>query len=594
MRTLVQRNRIVLACRVAAVALVAGAGAGCSSGFSRFEQSLYSSDAVPTANTQYGAAQPYPGDVDPTATASINRFGRGPVPAENVAANGVSDHVGYDPAGGYQQQPVYTPPQTQRYEPAAAAPLVQRGNLASPISNAPAYNKAPLLAPQTEARRPAIVDPVKTAAIRSEAERLPQTQATAVRNNIAETQANAKARIAQTKAAQAKIPQAQPVVVAETQKIVQSVPQKPTMPDRGWTSTGGTSIQMREGETLYNLSKRYGVPVSAILAANNLKDASTVKAGQQIIVPTYVYSRNAPISAPDNDPGTVNASSARGELTVPQPQQIAAVDSKVDENGERDDPRYKAKRRVQDAPDSQVPDYSVTTGSVSKPNTVSVISGDSLAKIAKKHGVSVADLKAANGLTSDNLKIGQVLKLPGAQKMAQASPAGGVDPIVTGTAKTQTSGVSPKPYVKPQGETAQKLASNDQPAPARTGIEEFRWPVRGRVISNFGEKTANGRNDGIDISVPEGTAVKAAENGVIVYAGDELEGLGNLVLVRHADGWVSAYAHNKAIDVKRGDEVKRGQTIARSGRTGSAEMPKLHFELRKSSTPVDPLKHLGG
>jgi murein DD-endopeptidase MepM/ murein hydrolase activator NlpD len=88
--------------------------------------------------------------------------------------------------------------------------------------------------------------------------------------------------------------------------------------------------------------------------------------------------------------------------------------------------------------------------------------------------------------------------------------------------------------------------------------------------------------------------VKATENGVVVYAGNELEGLGNLVLVRHADGWVSAYAHNKEIDVKRGEEVRRGQTIARSGRTGSTDMPKLHFELRKNSTPVDPLKHLGG
>ncbi len=587
MRSLVQRNRLVLACRVAALALVAGAGAGCSSGFTRFDQSLYTSDAVPTANTQYGAAQPYPGDVDPTSTASINRFGRGPVPAENVAANGVADHTGYNPAGGYPQSQTYTPPPVQSYQQSEPATQIQRGNLDSPIANALAYKKAPLLAPQTEARRPAIVDPVSTSAIGKDVEKFPQTQATAVRNKVVETRTSTQAT------AQAKIAETKTVVADETQKVAQLAPQKPAMPDRGWTATGGTSIQMREGETLYNLSKRYGVPVSAILAANNLKDASSVKAGQQIIVPNYVYSRSAPVSAPDNDPSTLKASSARGEMAGQQPYPVAAVDSKADEDGERNDPRYKAKRKVQDAPDQQLPDYSVTTGSVNKPASVTVVSGDSLAKIAKKHSVSVADLKSANGLTNDNLRIGQVLKLPGAQKMAQAGPVGGVDPIVTGTANLQGAD-GPKPYVKPNSEPMQKLASTDKAAPARTGIEEFRWPVRGRVISNFGEKTSNGRNDGIDISVPEGTAVKAAENGVVVYAGDELEGLGNLLLVRHADGWVSAYAHNKSLDVKRGEEVKRGQTIARSGRTGSAEMPKLHFELRKSSTPVDPLKHLGG
>ena len=111
----------------------------------------------------------------------------------------------------------------------------------------------------------------------------------------------------------------------------------------------------------------------------------------------------------------------------------------------------------------------------------------------------------------------------------------------------------------------------------------FRWPVQGRIISEFGTKPDGGHNDGINVAVPAGTSVKAAENGVVAYAGDELKGYGNLVLVRHSNNWVSAYAHNEEILVKRGDQVRRGQVIAKAGRTGQVNQPQLHFELRKGS-----------
>ena len=120
----------------------------------------------------------------------------------------------------------------------------------------------------------------------------------------------------------------------------------------------------------------------------------------------------------------------------------------------------------------------------------------------------------------------------------------------------------------------------------------MRWPVRGRVVEGYG-RTAGGRvNDGIDIAVPEGTSVKAAENGVVIYAGDGLKEFGNTVLVRHEDGLVSVYGHASELTVKRGDKVRRGQEIARSGMSGSADTPKLHFEVRKDSAPVDPAKFL--
>ena len=120
----------------------------------------------------------------------------------------------------------------------------------------------------------------------------------------------------------------------------------------------------------------------------------------------------------------------------------------------------------------------------------------------------------------------------------------------------------------------------------------FRWPVEGRIIGNFGERTELGVNDGIDISAPEGTPVKAVEGGTVVYSGDELSDFGNLILLSHSDGWVSAYAHSSENRVRRGDTVTRGQVIALSGKTGKATTPKLHFELRRDSRPVDPVQYL--
>ena len=102
------------------------------------------------------------------------------------------------------------------------------------------------------------------------------------------------------------------------------------------------------------------------------------------------------------------------------------------------------------------------------------------------------------------------------------------------------------------------------------------------------------QNDGINVAVPEGTPIKAAEDGVVAYAGNELKGYGNLVLVRHANGFVTAYAHASEMMVKRGETVKRGQVIAKAGQTGNVTAPQLHFEIRKGSTPVDPTQYLTG
>lgn len=138
----------------------------------------------------------------------------------------------------------------------------------------------------------------------------------------------------------------------------------------------------------------------------------------------------------------------------------------------------------------------------------------------------------------------------------------------------------------------QQRAVVKAPQVATADAATFRWPVRGRIISDFGVKPGGSKNDGINLAVPSGTDIKAAEDGTIVYAGNELKGFGNLVLIRHDNGWVSAYAHNKELKVRRGDVVRRGQTIAMAGATGSVTQPQLHFELRKDNKPVDPMSHL--
>jgi len=127
---------------------------------------------------------------------------------------------------------------------------------------------------------------------------------------------------------------------------------------------------------------------------------------------------------------------------------------------------------------------------------------------------------------------------------------------------------------------------------AANGVPAFRWPARGRVIANFGAKVNGASSDGIDLAVPEGTPVRASEDGVVAYSGSELKGYGNLVLVRHANGFVTAYAHASELLVKRNDQVRKGQVIAKSGQTGTASSPQLHFEIRKNSAPVDPVQFL--
>jgi murein DD-endopeptidase MepM/ murein hydrolase activator NlpD len=154
---------------------------------------------------------------------------------------------------------------------------------------------------------------------------------------------------------------------------------------------------------------------------------------------------------------------------------------------------------------------------------------------------------------------------------------------------TKQPNVAARPTAPAPAAASRKDPDETASLPPSGGSGEFRWPAHGRVISGFGGASGN---EGINIALPEGSPIKAAESGVVAYAGSEVKGYGNLILVRHDNGYVSAYAHNSEISVKRGDKVRRGQVIARSGQTGNVTSPQLHFEIRKGSTPVDPIPFL--
>jgi murein DD-endopeptidase MepM/ murein hydrolase activator NlpD len=231
-----------------------------------------------------------------------------------------------------------------------------------------------------------------------------------------------------------------------------------------------------------------------------------------------------------------------------------------------------------------------------------VAPGETLTSIARRYGKSRVEIAKANKIDSYAIvRVGQRLTVPGVRAAE----------IKTAPTKPTTASATQQQAAKPPAAPAPKVAAAtatarlatpatetpDAAVPAAaaettSAIPSFRWPVRGRIITEFGAKTNGVRNDGINLAVPEGTSVKAAEDGVVAYAGNELKGYGNLVLVRHSNGYVTAYAHASDIAVKRGDQVKRGQVIARAGQTGSVSSPQLHFEIRKGSTPVDPMQHL--
>ncbi len=219
------------------------------------------------------------------------------------------------------------------------------------------------------------------------------------------------------------------------------------------------------------------------------------------------------------------------------------------------------------------------------PQTYTVRPGDTLFSISRQFDVSTTELARINAL-SDPYRIytDQKIKLPYTGRFAGKAAQ-----------KTQTRReTSPAPTYRRNQPT--KAADAPRPAippevpPRSSG--KFRWPVEGRIVSTYGPKKNGLHNDGINIASSRGAPVRAAENGVVVYVGDAIKGYGNLVLVRHDDNWMTAYAHLDRILVSRGKTRRRGQTIGTVGSTGQVDSPQLHFEVRRGTKVYDPVRYL--
>ena len=353
--------------------------------------------------------------------------------------------------------------------------------------------------------------------------------------------------------------------VPSARDVTGSVASKPAAPPQGWNWEGGTPVVVGQGETAHTLAHRYGVPVNAIVQANGLPDAAAVKPGQQLVIPRY-----------DTTASTQPRPAAAPVAQPPKPApQIAAP----------------------------------TTTSGQYVHTIAP--GETLMKLSRQYNKSLTQIARANNLApSTQVKVGDRIVIPGVrgnqpQQFASAAPAPA--PV---TQQARLPAQQPQQVQPPWPPAPQAVAT--QPAPTArvitpandntvaekgkadttASLPGFRWPVRGRVVTAFGPKPSGQQNDGINVAVPEGTPIKAAEDGVVAYAGNELKTYGNLVLIRHSNGYVTAYAHASEILVKRDEPIKRGQVIAKSGQTGNVSAPQLHFEIRKGSSPVDPMPYL--
>ena len=337
---------------------------------------------------------------------------------------------------------------------------------------------------------------------------------------------------------------------------------QPQPPAQNWSWDGGTAIVVAQGETIDTISRRHGVPASAIMQANNMTHAAQLQPGQRLVIPRVQHQMGAaPVVSPPATRVAGPASytpPARGNVHTVAPGETI----------------YSLARH-----------YRLTPMAVAKANNVGL---DHRVKVGDRvviPGHASAPRIAAPAqppqpaqprVAAAKPEVTPVVKQPNPPKVAQVEPAA--------SARVVTPAADPLPEAAPTGTTGG----------ASSAAPSFRWPVRGRVITGFGPKSSGGQNDGINVAVPEGTPIKAAEEGVVAYAGSELKGYGNLVLVRHANGFVTAYAHASELAVKKGETVKRGQVIGKAGATGNVNSPQLHFEVRKGATPVDPTQYLTG
>lgn len=341
------------------------------------------------------------------------------------------------------------------------------------------------------------------------------------------------------------------------------------------TSARGEAIEVQQGDTLFALSKRHKVSISELMALNDLQNPN-LRPGQKLFLPS---GKRAARPGPQKP-------LVRPEATPPAGPVAAAPST---------------------APSS--------TGDWSGTHTIKA--GESLYGIARQHKVGVAELQSINGIPDPRkVRQGTVIKVPGPAPIETSAAGPAPQPlVVTGAAgaepvpapaspeKRQRVAAVAAPTTATDAEPAPKVTAAEPPAPARReamaapapvlpSASKLRWPVRGKVIAGFGPRMGGLKNDGVNLAVPLGTDVHAAEAGIVSYAGSELTDYGNLILIQHENNLVTAYAHNDQLLVKYGETIRRGQVIAKAGKTGMIDQPQVHFELRHDKVPIDPVPYL--
>lgn len=305
-------------------------------------------------------------------------------------------------------------------------------------------------------------------------------------------------------------------------------------------------------DSLEKISERYGLAVATLAAANNIEDPYILYTGEVLRIPrTSATSKPRPLVRREV-PSTIEQTAL--------PEQLPSLTPETTKE------RWKPRRRPRPGVELRPP---VTTAEEAVPKQVgkryAVEPGDSLTVIARRHGLGLGELAAANNLEPPFLlRSGQELIIPPteSERLQPSSPGSSANVAL----------VPPPPL----------------------SAEGFLWPVQGELIGTFEDNSAKGRSGGVNIAARAGTPVIAAENGVVAYAGEALSGYGRMILIRHADGYVTLYAHNAILLVREGEIVQRGQNIAEVGSSGDVIQSQLHFELRKGREPIDPAKILAG
>ncbi len=396
-----------------------------------------------------------------------------------------------------------------------------------------------------------------------------------------------------------------PVIYGDGGDSPGAVPQERSRQAAPLAQVGQAGLHtVARGDTLSEIAQAYGVPMRRLIQANDLEPPYVLRVGQRLRIPVQ---RRYTVRKGD----TVYRIARRFQVPI---------------------------RAIIDANDLEPP-YLLRVDQtlfIPVPRKHVVNKGDTLYGISRGYDVDLSELARLNGLSPPyTITPGQQLLIPasGGRDATQVARTGGETAPAADTGKAASasrptdsgSGVStdsdtpgeastsgevrqtdpaagpgsaerqvvdvPKPPVRPA--SLGRPPPRDIPTPPPRAGGRFAWPVQGEIVAGFGPQDDGLHNDGINVAVPRGTAIKAAENGVVAYVGNELRGFGNLLLIKHADDWITAYAHCERIEVKRGARVRRGQTVAHVGSSGGVARPQLHFEIRRGSKAVDPIRMLG-